>query len=561
MKRCPECRRDYYDDSLLYCLDDGSALLEGPASGNEPSTAILHSTEPPSEAATRAQIHMTEPADGPSSEYPPVGKVFGKRFVVAPLLLVAIALAAFFGYQYFASARSKQIESIAVMPFVNDSGDAGVEYLSDGMTETLISRLSQLPSLNVKPRSLVFRYKGKDVDPQTVGKELGVEAILSGRLVARGGDISLFAELVDVASTKVLWSRQYNRTQADLVSLQSEIGRDVSGRLRTALSGEEQRKVIENGTDNPEAYRLYLLARSLAERRKEKDVQKATENFQKAIDLDPNYALAYLGLARAYQFTAIYGNAPADEALTKSRAAILRALEIDPDMPEGHLGLASTHLFLLHDFAAAEREVRRALELAPELPEAHRFNGLRLAYPGHLDEALAEFKKAVDLDPMSPTARMNHAWCLFYMGRFGESDAELKAVQELDPTYWFAEYQMFINSRQQGDLSTAAEHLARAQDLRDEPEAGKFLRDAFKNGGWKGMIHSALNDPEKAKVWDYYLASFAAELGYSDRAFALLDSAVDKYSQFALFAKIDHAMDPLRGDPRYDQVLKKLGVQ
>lgn len=562
MKRCPECRRDYYDDSLLYCLEDGVLLVQGsvPAlhgdGDGEPQTAILHATAPANDAATRTQIHSTE-AEAHDRLEPRRG--FDKRFLFAALLFALISLGGFLAYRYFTPA--KQIESIAVMPFVNESGNADVDYLSDGMTETLISSLSRLPALNVKPRSLVFRYKGKEIDLQTVGKELGVEAILSGRLVPRGGDISLFVELIDVSSTKVVWSRQYSRKQSDLVALQSEIARDVSSTLKAGLSGEEERRVTQTGTNNTEAYRLYLLGRSLAERRTERDARKAIDNYEQAIALDSNYARAYLGLAAAHQFTAVYGSIPANEALPKARAAILRALEIAPDLPAAHIGLASSELFMERNFAESEREVRRALELNPNLAEAHRVNGLRLAFLGRLDEALAEFRKTIDLDPTAVTPRINYAWTMFYLGRRDESDAELKAAREVEPSSWFIEFQLFINSSRKRDTSAAVEHLARAQDLRDEPEAARFIRDSFRSGGWNGMMRSAIANPERAKVWDYYLATFAAELGDKDQAFALLDKSSDKYDQFVLFAKIDPAMEPLRSDPRYAELLKKLGLQ
>ncbi len=242
MKRCPECRRDYYDDTLLYCLDDGNELLEGPATGStddEPATAIFHSTEPPNETATRAQIHNTaQTAVLPSGISDiPRSKASDKRLIFVPVLLTIIVLGGFFGYRYITPA--KQIESIAVMPFVNESGNADVEYLSDGMTETLIGSLTQLPNLNVKARSSVFRYKGKETDTKTIGKELNVQAILSGRVSQRGDQLNLSLELVDVATENAIWSQQYSRKQSDLVTLQSDIARDVSSKLKSKLSNAE----------------------------------------------------------------------------------------------------------------------------------------------------------------------------------------------------------------------------------------------------------------------------------------------------------------------------------
>ena len=241
MKRCPECRRDYYDDTLLYCLDDGKALLEGPASVDEPATAILHTTDAVVEASTRAQILTTErTAALPSVVAKPSVRSFDKRLIAAPFLLAIIVLAGFFAYRYFAA--SKPIESIAVMPFVNESGNADVEYLSDGMTETLIKSLSQIPNLNVKPRSSVFRYKGKDTNLQTIAKELNVQAILNGRVVQSGEQLTLSLELIDAQTENVIWSESYNRKQTDLISLQSEIARDVSTKLNAKLSGRRKQK-------------------------------------------------------------------------------------------------------------------------------------------------------------------------------------------------------------------------------------------------------------------------------------------------------------------------------
>ena len=275
MKRCPECRRDYYDETLLYCLDDGNALLEGPATGStshEPATAIL--SEPgavrePRRAAiatglrggeekTKHQINTTGQTailrSGAEAEpQKSLGELSEKQSFSAnraakPLMIFGVAVAllitVFFGYRYFGSS-GKQIESIAVMPFVNESGNADVEYLSDGMTETLIKSLSQLPNLSVKARSAVFTYKGKQTSPKSIGDELGVQAVLLGRVVQRGDDLKLSLELVDTKTQDVIWSEQYDRKQADLVRLQNEIAQDVSGNLKVKLSWNDQQKLAK----------------------------------------------------------------------------------------------------------------------------------------------------------------------------------------------------------------------------------------------------------------------------------------------------------------------------
>ena len=583
MKRCPNCRRDYTDDMLLYCLDDGTPLLDGPAtirsSDDEPATAIL--SEPGAiatgfrggEEQTRQQIPTTDQTAifprgaeaepqrnlGDLSERPSLSAHRAAKPLVIIGVAVTLLVGGFFGYRYFKPTTTEQINSIAVMPFINDSGSPDVEYLSDGMTETLISSLSQLPALNVKPRSLVFKYKGKETDLQALGKELGVQAILNGRVAQRGEDLSLFVELIDVASTKVIWSRQYNQKQSDIVSLQSEIARDVSNKLKANLSGEDEKKVTKNSTNNPQAYRLYLLGNSLAVRRKQKDIVKAIENYEQAIALDPNYALAYTGLGNAHVLSAIYAGSPGAVELPKAQAAVSKAIEIDPTLAEAHNVLGLILLFIDHDFAAHERENRRALELNPNLANAHRQNGVRLSFLGRFDEANVSFQRALELEPLALATNINIAWTLFYAGRIAESDAQIKVTQQIDPSFWFIEYQLFVNARAKRDYAAAVEHLARAQELRDDPEAAKFIREAFMKGGWSGFMRDALAEPERSKIWDYYLATFAAELGDNDRAFTLLGKAYEKYDQFILFMKIDQLMNPLRGDPRFADLLKKLG--
>ncbi|MEP6703821.1 MAG: FlgO family outer membrane protein, partial [Acidobacteriota bacterium] len=261
MKRCPECRRNYYDDTLNFCLNDGTELVYGlspdEASGaDEPTTAILHTTDAVAESPTRTQIHTTGLTGFISEEIaaPSIPRTAsGKSSIIAGALgtVVLVTALGVGAYWLYGRGSSSQLESIAVMPFVNESGNADVEYLSDGMTETLIKSLSNLPNLNVKPRSAVFRYKGKDTDLQTIAKELNVQAILNGRVVQHGDQLTLSLELVDVQENRVIWTEQYQRKQSELVSLQSEIARDVSTKLTPKLSGAEVTKVTKAATVDP----------------------------------------------------------------------------------------------------------------------------------------------------------------------------------------------------------------------------------------------------------------------------------------------------------------------
>ncbi len=301
-----------------------------------------------------------------------------KKYLAAGLLTLILAVGGFFGYKYF-SPTNKQIESIAVMPFVNESGNVDVEYLSDGMTETLISSLSQIPKLNVKARSSVFRYKGKETDAPTIGKELNVQAILNGRVVLRGDDLVLYLELVDTQTGNRIWGDQYNKKLTNLVSLQNEIARDVSLKLKTKLSGADEQRLAKNYTANAEAYRLYLLGRFHWSKRTESDFRKAIEYFQQAIIADPNYALAYALLADTYMMLSAsqYGGEPPLEAIPKARETALKALSLDDQLAEAHTALG----FILaqsYDHPGAEREYKKALELDPNDATAHQRYGYLL---------------------------------------------------------------------------------------------------------------------------------------------------------------------------------------
>src|SRR5215207_3166322 len=335
MKRCPECRRDYYDDSLSYCLDDGAPLLEGP-SVDEPATAVFAGELTERKTESMRAISATAETIDESAKRLPVS-----NSVIATILGVVLVTGLGLGsYLYYGRASSRQIESIAVMPFKNESSSQDVEYLSDGMTETLIKSLSGLPGLDVKPRSSVFRYKGKDTDLQTIGKELNVQAILNGRVAQRGDELTLSLELVDIQKDSVIWTEQYQRKQSDLVSLQSEIAKDVSTKLKAKLSGAEETKVTRAATTDPEAYQAYLRGRYYWNRRTTLNIKKAIEQFKFATDRDPNYALAFVGLADCYAVLNEYAGTPTSETVPLSKTYAERALSLDPQLAEPHAALA-----------------------------------------------------------------------------------------------------------------------------------------------------------------------------------------------------------------------------
>src|SRR5687767_3969107 len=408
MKRCPKCNKNYADETLNFCLDDGEWLRD--ASGSEePVTAILTS-----EAPTR--VHGAEPLR--SSEAVAEKRSFSANMTAKPLMLAGVIgmllIGGFFGYRYFGPS-GKQINSIAVMPFLNQSGSPELEYLSDGMTDTLISSLTQLPELAVKPRSSVFRYKGKDADAKAIGKELNVAAILNGTVVQRGSEMSLHVELIDTATETLLWSANYTRPVANLVALQSEITRDVVDKLKIKLSGADAQKLAKKYTENGEAYRLYLHGRYLWNKQTNKDIEKSIEYFQRAIAIDANYALAYSGLADAYSLN-VLGASRA--RMAKAREAALKALEYDNDLPEAHASLGRILSVDDYDFSGAERELRTAVNLDPNYGTGHHFLAGLLATMGRFEEAFAEHQRALDLEPDSAVFNAGYGSSLMLARRY-----------------------------------------------------------------------------------------------------------------------------------------------
>jgi TolB-like protein/Flp pilus assembly protein TadD len=575
MKRCPECRRDYMDDTLSFCLDDGAILLEGPATdetktrmlgvtdlNDEPQTAILNNLS--SEAPTKYQIGETEKTailPKVEIEHPPKTQTAStKNTVIAGIIgIVLVTVLGIGSYWLYGTRTNKQIESIAVMPFINESGNADTEYLSDGMTETLISSLSQLPNLNVKARSSVFRYKSKDADVQTIGKELNVQAILNGRVIQRGDQLTLSLELIDAQTENVIWSERYNRKQADLVSLQSEIARDVSSKLKAKLSGADEQRLAKNYTANPEAYQLYLKGRFFWNKRTTKDLQKAIEFFQQAIALDPNYALAYTGLADAFALLPTYGTTPPREVMPKAREAALKALSLDDQLAEAYISLGLVLNYYDYDFAGAEARFKRAIELNPNSATARHFYGnLLISDASRHEEAIAELRRALEIDPLSPLINRQLAIALFYARRYDDAITQLEKTLELDPNFAPA-YNMLSNVYQlKGDYARSVEALAKHQELIGESQNAVLTRESFARGGWHGFLRTMTGE-QRPNFTSYSLATFYVALGEKDKAISELEQSFEKREFFLTVLKIDPRLDPLHDDPRFQELLKKVG--
>lgn len=527
---------------MSFCLDDGSELLFGPASADEPATAILPASPSAYEAATRVGIHTTvAKPTADRHEKSPFSAGAVKPLIAAAAVVLLLA-GGFLAYRYLSSPNGKQIHSMAVMPFQNESGNADNDYLSDGMTETLIKSLSQLPDLNVKSRSSVFRYKGKEIDAKTVGIELGVEALLNGRVSQRGDQLSLNLELIDAETENVIWTDQYERRSADLISLQNLIARDVSSKLKIQLSGADIEKLAKKYTSDPEAYRLYLQGRFYWNKRLGPEFEQAESYFQQAVARDPNFALGWVGLADFKE----------DNDRPRKKEYIRRALEIDDKLAEAHASLGYQYMRDF-DWRESERELKRAIELNQNYSQARQWNGMRLMMIGKLDEARAELTRALELDPTAPGINFYYATFLEVTGRIDECILQSKKLIEMEPMYSWAYIQLARAYRLKGDHQAAVETVARSLELSGNEERARATRESFKKGGWPGFLRDNLDNPNSV-----FLASGLAELGDHEKAIAAVVNQSNRGFFWLFVNRTDPFMDPIRDDPRFKEAMKKL---
>ncbi len=481
---------------------------------------------------------------------------------------VALALAiAFFSYWYF-SRPAGAINSVAVLPFVNVGGDANTEYLSDGLTESLINSLSELPNLKVIARSSVFRYKGKEVDPQAVGRELGVHAVLTGRVV-RMNDDDLFieTELVDVDTQTRLWGERYNRKLSDIIALQDDISREISEKLRLKLSGEERKQLAKRYTESAEAYQLYWKGRYYWNKRRPEDIREALRNFQQAIDLDPTYALAYTGLADCYVLGNLLQLSP-KEAMPVAIEKTNRALAIDPQLAEAHTSLAKIRLSYEWDWAGAETEFRRALELKPGYATAHQWYGVYLSEMGRHDESLEHRKRALELDPLSLSISTGVGRAYFWARRYDEAIAHLQKTLERDPKYADTHWSFGLAYEQKKMYDEAVSAYQRAISLsktaefpEGKPEMIAALGHAYAVAGRRDEALRILEQlkelvSRQSYVSPYSIALIHAALGEKEQAFEWLDRAYRERDESFIHLKVDPRLDQLRADPRLVEMLQ-----
>ena len=482
---------------------------------------------------------------------------------MAVVLVIAIAVSG-----YYLNSRQSSIHSIAVLPFSNATSDPDTEYLSDGITEGIIDRLSALPNLKVISRTSAFRYKQRDIDPQRVARELGVEALVTGRLVQRGEDVSVSAELVDAREDQHLWGAQYKRTLADISSVQQEIATAISANLRAGLTREDQSRLNKTSIVNSDAYRLYLRGRYHANQSTASALKKSIDYFQQAIDHDPGYALAYAAMADAYVTlggTWIYLS-PSD-SLPKAKSAAMKALELDDTVAEAHTALAYVLFYADFDWAGAEREFKRAIELNPNSAISHHRYSECLKTRQRFAESLTEAQKAQDLDPLSPDIVSQMGAVYFFARRYDEAIAQYQKALELNPNI----------SVIRAALATAyaqkymyAEALAEFDKIPDQ-EKTVSAENQFVAGvhGWTYAVAGRRNDAlEIARQLkelsshtyaDFYMfAGIYSGLNDKDEAFRLLEKPYEQRSPDLQYLGIDPLFYGLRSDPRYVDLLRRM---
>jgi serine/threonine-protein kinase len=489
-----------------------------------------------------------------------------KAAIIGAALVLIVAIAATVGFRSYlhASKTEVAVESIAVIPFMNQDNDPGSEWICDGLTESIINNLTQLPNLKVIARSSVFHYKGRETDPIAVGKELGVRAVLTGRLQHRGDKMLISTELIDIRDNKQLWGDQYERQLADMLSVQREIAREITNNLRPSLSGVEMSRMNKQYTANPEAFQLYLKGRFYWNKRTPQDLKRAIPFFEQAIEKDPNYALAYTGLADTYALIAAYTNTPAREVMPKAKEAALKALALDDNLAEAHASLGQITSYYDYDFVTAEREYRRAIELNPNYAPAHQWLAEQLSPMKRNDEALAEIRRALELDPMSVIMNRIYADTLVDGRKLDEAIQQYQKTLELDPNFPTTHYFLGRAYEAKGMYDEAVKEYTRASAL------GTVLADVmakanevYKKSGWKAYVQFNLDQLVESPQRGYpafLVATFYAKAGNKDKAIEWLEKGYEERDFRMTLISVAFEFDGMRSDPRFRELVRRMGL-
>jgi serine/threonine protein kinase/Flp pilus assembly protein TadD len=492
-----------------------------------------------------------------------------RKLAVVLGLAVLVAVLGGVGWFYKFAGRSEAIDSVAVLPFVNASADPNTEYLSDGITESLINSLSQLPHLKVMSRDSAFMYKGKDTDARAVGEKLGVRAVLKGRVMQRGDNLEISAELVDTRDDSHIWGQQYSRKASDIFALQGDLAKEMTSMLRMRMTGEDEKRMTRQATVNPEAFQDYMKGRYWWNKTTEEGFNKGIEYFQQAIEKDPTYAAAYSGLAECYSLLASNGGfaAPKD-SFPKAKEAALKALELDDTLAEAHTSLAYIKTFYDWDWSGAEEEYKRAIQLNPTYAEARYYHGLNLRNMGRLPEALSETKRAQELDPLSLLINRGLGLAFYTARQYDNAIEQSKRTLELDPNYINARRTLGMAYVQKSMYKEATAEFDKA--LLVSPGNPYVLSErayAYALHGQRADAQSALAQLDALSKHKYVPAAYRvmiyAGLGQKDTALDWLEKAYqDRYivGDGTGDIKVDPVFDSLRPSPRFRDLLRRMNL-
>jgi len=487
---------------------------------------------------------------------------WGGGIAIALAVMATLAAAAvMFFYRSSHPRQEPGIDSIAVLPITSTDNDVKSQLLGDGITTSVIESLSQLPNVRVMSRSSVMRYKGKDVDPKMVGRDLNVKAVLTGRLVQQGEDIDLNVELVNTSDDSHIWGGEYSRKVSNILPLQQELARSLSAKLMPKLSSVAREKLAKQGTADPEAYQLYVRAQTYQDTLSPEGWKQSIAFFQKAISNDPSYAAAYAGMAHSYSWLGFFGYLPVQEAIRKANDAANKAVQLDSSIAEAHAALGYAALFDWK-WQTAEHELRHAIELNPNLPQAHLYYGQYFSAQGRPEEALVEHKRALELDPSSQI--YNQALSAQYssMRQYDQSIAQCLKLVEMYPDAPMPHYTLGDDYAAKKLYPKALEEYQRSLVLSGEPEFAAALGRAYTAGGWNAVLRKWIEIGQKRGTFDYDPVGVAATyaiLGEKDNAFLWLSRAYGEHASL-LFIKGNPDFDSLHSDPRFADLLRRMGL-
>ncbi len=460
-------------------------------------------------------------------------------------------------------SRKKAIDSLAVLPFVNAGNDPNAEYLSDGISESIINSLSQLPQLRVMAWNTVYRYKNADFDPLKIGADLDICAVVAGRVFQLGDRLVVKTELIDAVDGSQLWGEQYSRNHSDIFEVQEEISREISEKLRLKLSGNEKKKLVKRYTDNAEAYQLYLKGRYHWNKRSREGLKSCIAFFQQAIEKDPNYALAYTGLADAFGILSFYAALSPTDAMSKARAAAMRALEIDDALAEAHASLAFVKALFDWDWASAEKHYKRAVKLNPAYATAHHWYGLVYLTPlARFDEAAKEIKRAQETDPLSLPVNAAMGIYLYFRGDYDASIEQSRKVLALEPNFWVAHYVLGWIYEQKRDYAQAIESFEKAKSINDAPLLTAALGHCYAMNGQHKEARRTIDELKTISRQQYVsptgIARIYTALDEKEMALEWLEKACEDHSTELIWLKIDPNFDKLRSEERFKNILRRI---